>query len=68
MANVKRAKAMDVYGAPPTAILERLTEAQKAELDRYVGNVAGEVYRIAFDCGRQHMWREVKATLDRFEK
>lgn len=66
MANVKRAKAMDVYGKPSPDILARLNKKRTAELDRYIAGVALKVYTMAFDCGKQHALGQVKRMLEHF--
>lgn len=65
MGNVKREKAMDVYGRPAPYILDSLSKRQVAELDRYVGRVAAKVYTMAFDCGKQHAIGQIKRMLER---
>lgn len=68
MGNIKRAKAMDVYGKPRADILARLTKPQLVELDRYIGRVALNVYTMAFDCGKQHALGQIKSMLEHFAR
>jgi hypothetical protein len=64
MKKPRRAKAMDVYGRPPKAILARLSKRHVGELDRYIGRVANQVYRIAFDCGACDMVSQVMLAMN----
>lgn len=52
MGKVRKADPFDVWGKPPKIVLDQLGKQDHDRLRRYIEKVAMNVYRIAYDCGR----------------
>lgn len=58
MPRPRRADPFRVWGKPPP-LLRTLTKRQQDSLRRYIRRVAGRVYRIAYDCGKDAASKQV---------
>lgn len=50
----RKADTFAVWGAPPKTLTKGLTAKQIIAMKRYVDDVTGRTYRIAFDNGVNH--------------